>query len=548
MNEIKKPERGNFSTRIGFIMAAAGSAVGLGNLWKFPYITWTNGGGLFVLVYLVCVVLVGLPIMISEIAIGKLSQKDPVGAFKALGGASSPFRLVGILGVLSGFVILSYYSVVAGWSIEYTIKAAQDEFKSVPRNEMNRLLSNPQNLLLMKQKAFTEAIEAQETDSIKYELLKDAKIIDEKKTIAPEMVNLLYKDGLKDLASELKKNNKLEFWQDKFFTRHELRVDHVEWMSHQLLPVYSKSLFSGFLEDKSKTTLWHTVFMLMTLAIVIGGIHKGIEKFSKYLMPALLLMMIFMVMNSLMLDKEQEGIKFLLYGDSSKFNALSVLQALGHAFFTLSLGMGAMMTYGSYMSSKENVIRDSLWVTGFDTFIAILACMIIFPILFVYDMNPKSSSIGMLFTAIPLELHKLNLGYLMTIVFYILVFVAAITSAISLLEVVVSYLSDEMGLNRKKAALTAAGLIFAAGIPSALSGDFLGMADMIASTFMLPFGGLCIALFTGFKMDMKLIRQEFVDYGFSENLFRVFYFTIRYITPVLVLAVFAYSVAGIWKE
>lgn len=330
----------------------------------------------------------------------------------------------------------------------------------------------------------------------------------------------------------------------KFYERHAQRVDHEIWLNNLLQPKYSEKSFEDFLKSVWKPLFWHSIFMLITLLIVMGGIREGIEKVSRYMMPILLILMLFLVINSLMLDKEQEGVRFLLMGQPEKLHPYSILEALGHAFFTLSLGMGAMMTYGSYMSESDSAVRDSIWVTGVDTLIALLACLMIFPIIFAYNMNPTSGSIGILFTTLPLELKKLPIGSLLSVLFYILVFLAAITSAISLLEVVTSYFADDRGWGRRKAVLIAGGLVFLCGIPSAFSGSFLKNADNIASRFMLPIGGFFIAVYAGYKMDKNFLRDEFIKSGFTDRSFNIFYFVIRYISPTLVLAVFIHGLTG----
>jgi neurotransmitter:Na+ symporter, NSS family len=431
--------REHWSGSLVFILAAAGSAVGLGNLWKFPYITWKNGGGYFVLLYLICILGLGIPIMIAEIAIGKITAKNPLGAFKMLAGGDSKFRIVGIMGVLGSFLILSYYSVVAGWAMQYSVYAMDGTFNGI----------------------------------------ESAKAVE-----------------------------------------------------------YSSSLFKSFLDRPLLLVFWHTIFMALTTLIVLGGIKGGIERSVKVAMPVLFLIILFLVYNSLSLDKDFKTVKFLLQGDPSKINAHSILEAMGHAFFTLSIGMGVMITYGSYLPKNANVLANSFWVVGMDTAIAILACLMIFPIIFVYGMNPAEGGIGILFTTLPLELKKFPMGDFLLIIFYLLVVLAALTSAISLLEVVVTWFSDEKKYSRTKSVLIAAGLIYLAGLPSAYSvGTFLTLADNFTSQVLLPTGGLLIAIYTGYKMDLHLIQHEFSLHHQSKFHFKAFRFTIRYLAPILVFVV-----------
>lgn len=539
-NNVKLRE--HWSGRLAFVLAASGSAVGLGNLWKFPYITWQNGGGLFVLFYLLCIVLVGLPIMISEITIGKMTQKDPVGAFRALGGNHTPFRFVGLLGVLSGFVVLSYYSVVAGWSIEYSIKSLSNDFSKIPQAQVTQLLNKEENRKKLAAAAFNEALKKPVPDERKAQMLSDAGLLENINAGGP-VINKVFSENRDDLSQELQKNNRLEYYRNLFLNERKNAENYNTWQNEKLMPAYSTGMFVEFITDPVRTMSWHTVFMILSIVIVIGGIKGGIEKAVRFFMPILFILMIIMVVNSLMLDKEQEGVRFLLKGDSSKFTPKSVLDALGHAFFTLSLGLGAIMTYGSYLNKKDDAIVNSLWVTGMDTGIAFLATLMIFPIIFVYGLEPAGGGLGILFTTLPLELMKFPTGQLLTVLFYVLVFLAAFTSGISLLEVVVTYLVDEKGLSRFKATLIAGAAVYIAGVPSAIdTGSFLDYADKTATGIMLPLGGLFIALFAGWRIKTGLLKDEFIKHGYPMWSFNLFRFSIKFLTPTLVTVVFIYTV------
>ncbi|MES0489595.1 MAG: sodium-dependent transporter [Leptospirales bacterium] len=535
-----KNNRGRWSSKMSFIMAAAGSAVGLGNLWKFPYIAWNNGGGLFILIYLVAIVLVGLPIMIAEITMGKLSRKNPVGAFRTLSPPKSPFRFVGLLGILTAFIILSYYAVVAGWGIQYSIHSIQGKFYETPKEQIYPLLASEdtkgENLAFVKRKAFEEGTLEPLSDVLKEEMLIDAGIISIDDPPSSETINREWKNNREQISLKLQSQVNLEKWHDYFYSEKQISHDYISWIQKTLLPVYSVKLFVEFVGDPIRTIGFQTIIMLITMLIVIGGVGGGIEKFTRFFMPLLFFMMILLVINSLMLDNEQEGVRFMLFGDPGKLNQYSFLEALGHAFFTLSLGMGAMMTYGSYTRENSNVVSNAIWVTALDTIVALLACLMIFPIIFSYGLDPKES-IGILFTTLPLELFKFKGGNIISLVFYCLVLLAAITSAISLLEVVVAYLIDEWKLTRKVAALTATGAIYLLGIGSAVNGDFLEQADALAMIYLLPIGGFLIAIFAGYQINFDLLKKEFTDHNYPQWSITAFRISIRYITPCLVILV-----------
>ena len=613
-------DRERWSGKIGFILAAAGSAIGLGNLWKFPYITWENGGAIFLIVYLVCIFFVGLPIMICEIALGKLSQQNPVGAFKALGSKTTPFRFVGLLGIIGAFTLLSYYSVVAGWGLQYTLNSLENKFEPINEqvsaklmpeikeiaflqkvNDLNDLeksalkkdldlgngqfkemLKAPQFLLaeLKKYKLFSKWSEAtfklkQQEKNFKawqnvalqsvYEaenrsvLVENAFAASFKKFQQEVQDNKLSTDLTKLLTdnkfiqrqfSELESSEQLMMtlqiyqvkrkWLEKIFFEKNSAKDAKEWRKRALESDYSNNLFNSFLRNKPLVIMWHTLFFLITLIVVIGGIQGGVEKASKILMPIFLLIMMSLAIYNLSLDKEGSTFKFIFSGELSKFKTGSILEALGHAFFTLSLGMGCMITYGSYMKRESPILSDSVWVVGLDTFIAIIACLMIYPIIFVFHMEPGSAGMGILFTAIPMQLKSIAYGSSLTLLFYLLIFFAALTSAISLLEVVVTAFIDEFNMSRLKASLIAGVLIYFVGYPSALSDVFFGWADMMVSNVILPLGGLLTAIFVGYKMDIGLMKKEFERSNIPDFVFPIFKFTIRCFTPLLVLIVFIY--------
>jgi neurotransmitter:Na+ symporter, NSS family len=445
--------RGQWGTRLGFILAAAGSAVGLGNIWKFPYITGENGGGLFVLIYLVCIALVGLPIMIAEVLMGRATQSTPVGAFAKLAGEKSNWKLVGWLGVASGFVILSYYSVVAGWACNYLLMSVCDFF-------------------------------------------------------------------------------------------------------HDKSPEEIEGLFGVLYTAADINIFWHAAFMAMTLGIVVGGVSGGIEKWSRLLMPLMIALLVILAVRAVASKGIFDALDFLFLPHASKLKPSSILEALGHAFFTLSLGMGAMMTYGSYLSRKSNIVTSSLWITGLDTGIAMIACIAIFPILFTFDMEPGAGP-GLVFKTLPILFSQMKAGLLLAILFFALLIFAALTSAISLLEVVSATFIDLLGWSRRKAATVSAGAIFLLGVPSALAGsgklfgswstmfgqNFFDTMDYLASNWMLPMGGLLIAIFVGWFMKADLRQAALLEgtpeasRGLWTTVYTVWIVVLKFLVPLLVFLV-----------
>ncbi|MBC8203961.1 sodium-dependent transporter [bacterium] len=408
-------EREHWGSRTGFILAAAGSAIGLGNIWKFPFITGMYGGAAFVLAYLICIALVGFPVMLIEFAIGRRTQRNPVGAFKAL-APGTPWFMVGGLGVVAVFVILSYYSVVAGWTLGYIFAAISGAFHNLAE------------------------------------------------------------------------------------------------------PSQAKDYFENFGADPFKTIICHLFFMALVSFVVIKGVKKGIEKWSKILMPLLLVILVVLMIRGLTLPGAEDGVNFLVKPDFSKLNGNTILVALGHAFFTLSLGMGAMITYGSYLSRKENLLSSAVIIVFLDTFIALMAGIAIFTAVFAHGLAPDGGP-ALIFHVLPTVFPHIPGGYFFGILFFLLLFIAAITSGISLLEVVIAYFTDEKGWSRKTAVIVFGGLVFLVGVPSALSTGpladwkiFFGMTffdfmDYMSFKYMLPLGGFLMCIFVGYYWGAK----EFID-------------------------------------
>ena len=437
--------RGQWGTRIGFILATAGSAIGLGNIWKFPYITGENGGGVFVLIYLFCIALVGFPIMIAEMLVGRATHRSPVGAFDALAGKGTLWNFIGRLSILSGFVILSYYSIVAGWALNYFLMSMCHFFDGKTPGEI-------------------------------------------------------------------------------------------------------MSLFDVLISSGSINVFWHFIFMVLTIGIVYGGIKEGIERWSNILMPVLFLMLIFLLVTGIILDPKAFWQAFqYVFTPTTRLKPSGALEALGHAFFTLSLGMGAILTYGSYLPAEHDIPKSSIWVCILDTLIALSACLIIFPILFAFQ-KPPAQGAGLVFKTMPVLFSQIQGGLLISMAFFLLLTFAALTSAISLLEVVVSYCIDELKLDRHKACLLAGGAIFLFGIPSAVSGifpqwkelygkSFFDTMDYLASNWFLPMGGLLIALFVGWFMDAEKREREFKSGSSLGWLYPFWLWTLRIVSPILVFLV-----------
>lgn len=439
----------------GFVLAAAGSAIGLGNIWKFPYMAGANGGGAFVLVYLLCILLIGVPIMMAEILIGRRGQRSPIDSMRQLAaeaGASPAWRWVGGLGVLTGFLILSFYSVVAGWAMAYALKALVSGFSGISAAD-------------------------------------------------------------------------------------------------------SASQFGGLLASPMQLIVWHSLFMFLCFIIVARGIRGGIEWAVGWMMPLLFLLILILVGYAAWIGAFAEGFRFLFRPQFSELTRESVLMALGQAFFTLSLGMGAIMAYGSYLSSRESIGGTTMVVVGADTLVAFLAGLMVFPIVFAIGLEPQAGP-GLLFQTLPYVFGQMPGGNLFGFMFFLLVIFAALTSGISLLEPATAYLTERRGLSRVQAAGRLALVVWAIGLICALSFNllsgvhplgfvkafsgktFFDLLDGLTSNIMLPLAGLGAALFAGWVMAPQVVAEE-VRLG---RLYGLWYFLIRYVSPVLVALVLLNSI------
>ncbi|WP_319482260.1 sodium-dependent transporter [uncultured Draconibacterium sp.] len=444
MSNLPSGNRDSFSSKFGVIAAAAGSAVGLGNIWKFPYIAGVYGGAAFLFVYLAFILAIGLPVMLSELIIGRSSRKNAFGAFKVLAPGTS-WRYIGIIGVGAAFLILSFYGVVAGWSIEYVILSLKNGFS----------------------------------------------------TKSPDEIGML---------------------------------------------------FTTLIESPFKPVIFQLIFMVMSAAIVIVGIQKGIEKYTKILMPMLVVILVFLCVKSVSLEGAKAGLNFLFKPDFSKLTADGILSALGHAFFTLSLGMGTLITYGSYIKKDNNLVNTVINVTVADTVIALMAGIAIFPAVFAFGIEPSQGP-GLIFITLPNVFHQMPGGYIFSILFFVLLSVAALTSSISILEVVVAYFKEEFNMGRKASTILATVLISLLGVLCSLSMGVLSsytlfglnifdLMDWISANLFLPIGGMFIALFIGWHFGRKKVQEEVAQGGtLSGALLSIFMFLVKFIAPIAIAIV-----------
>jgi len=450
MSEQRTSIHGQWSSRWIFILAATGSAVGLGNIWKFPYITGENGGGAFVLVYLVCIAVIGIPIMMAEVLLGRRGRQSPIHTMRDLAkaeGRHKAWQLLGWSGVIAGFLILSYYSVIAGWALAYIIEAGAGSFSGQSAESVGKifaeLIANPQRLLF-----------------------------------------------------------------------------------------------------------WHTVFMLMTMTVVARGVKRGLEVAIRFLMPALFILLLIMVGYATSTGAFLEGLSYLFSPDFNKLTRAGIMTAMGHAFFTLSLGMGAIMIYGSYMPDNASIAKTSIIVAIADTLVALLAGMAIFPIVLSNGLEPGVGP-GLIFSTLPIAFGQMAGGGFFGTLFFILLAFAAWSSSISLIEPAVTWLIENQGFSRVKASVIAGVLTWLVGIGSVLSFNlaanvtfynktFFDCLDFLTSNIMLPLGGLFIAIFAVWAMKKQSTVAELkLGDGPAYNVWR---FCVRYVTPIAVILVFLNAV------
>jgi NSS family neurotransmitter:Na+ symporter len=447
MQRPNKSIHGQWSSRWAFILAATGSAVGLGNIWKFPYITGENGGGAFVLIYLACIIAIGLPVMMTEIMIGRRGRQNPVNSLESLSleAKTSPlWKYVGWCGVIAGFLILSYYSVIAGQAIAYMVRAFSGIFEGVT-------------------------------------------------------------------------------------------------------PDGAISIYNGLTSDPERLLAWHSIFIMFTMFVVARGVKHGLEKAVRFLMPSLFAILILLVVYSLTLGEYFDlAVDFLFSADFSKLTSKGVLTAMGHAFFTLSLGMGAIMVYGSYLPKETSITGVSISIALADTLVALLAGLAIFPLVFANQLEPAAGP-GLIFQTLPIAFGHIPAGDILGGLFFLLLVFAAWSSAISLIEPAVTWLIENRGFSRIQAAITTGIATWALGLLTVFSFNIgsqwtlfdlnpFEILDYLTSNIMLPLGGLLIALFAGWVMSIDNVKQELAIK--SSLLFIIWRLLLRYITPIAVSIVF----------
>ncbi len=436
---------GVWSSRWTFVLAATGSAVGLGNIWKFPYITGENGGGAFVLVYLACIAIIGIPVMVAEVLIGRRGCLSPINSMRIVtqeAGLHGGWTAIGWLGVLAGLFIMAFYSVVAGWALHHVVQTASGSFSGI--------------------------------------------------------------DGQQ-----------------------------------------AGSKFGEFLQNKEMLIAWHTVFSFMTFAVVAGGVTKGLGMVARVLMPFLFVALAVLLVYSIVEGDIAQGFTFLFDFKFDKLTWNGVLVALGHAFFTLSLGMGAIMAYGAYMPAHANVAGTVVTIGVLDTVVALVAGLAIFPIVFASPGLEASSGPGLMFISLPVAFGNMPLGLLFGTLFFVLIVVAAWSSAVSLIEPGVAFVTE---LGKFKRIVSTAILSFIAwlgGLACIFSNNWLGdkegsffvfeFLDGLTSQIMLPLGGLFIAVFVGWLMNKTVVASEMDAEG--HPLFEIWLFLVRYISPALIALV-----------
>ena len=446
---MQKNDRVNFGSKIGAILAAAGSAVGLGNIWRFPYEAGNHGGAAFILVYLACVFILGMPIMIAEFTVGRRAKASTGKAFGIL-APGTQWKWLGRLGVLSGLLILGYYSVVAGWTLEYIITSLSNGFAGK----------------------------------------------------GPE--------------------------------------DYV-------------AIFQNFSQDPVRPVVWCLVFLFLTHFVIVKGVKDGIEKSSKVLMPVLFILILVLAVCSMSLPDASKGLEFLLKPDFSKVNADVFLGAMGQAFFSLSLGMGCLSTYASYFGSDTQMGKTALSVGVIDTMVAILAGLIIFPAAFSVGIQPDAGP-SLIFITLPNVFQQAFggvpfLAMIFSLMFYVLLALAALTSTISLHEVVTAYLNEQFGMSRGRAAVWVTGFCVVTGVLSSLSlgvwnDKFFGLGffdllDFVTAKLMLPLSGLLVSLFVGWYLKRSLSYEELTNYGLQKApYFPIYMFILRYLAPVAIVFIF----------
>ncbi len=448
---MSKP-RAQFATRIGVIAASVGSAIGLGNIWRFPYEAGQHGGGAFLLIYILFVFAIGVPIICSEFLIGRSSHSNVLGAFQKLERKGSKWYLISYVGILSSLMILSFYSVVAGWTLEYTIQSVTG--------------------------------------------------------------------GLKDSS-----------------------------------PDYLANYFQEFTTQSNRSLMWTIVFLLLNYLIIRKGLKNGIERMSNIMTPLLFVILLVFCVNSLMMPGAADGLKFLFVPDFSKITPKVMLGALGQAFFSLSLGVSTLITYASYFKKDVPLVRSASIVAGLDTLFAIVAGLIIFPALFTYGIEPTEGP-KLVFEVLPYIFSQTPGGQIWATAFFFLLFLASITSTISMSEISISFFCEEWKMTREKASMlnTVIAIVFgslcALSFGAAADWKIFGMTvfdlfNFTTANLLMPVCGIVFAIFAGWFMDKKLVRSQLTnDETLKVRTYKSIVFSLRYIAPLAILSIFLYQLLG----
>ena len=437
---------------MGAILAAAGGAVGLGNIWRFPYMLGQNGGGAFLLVYILFVLLIGIPLMMTEFIIGRRSQRNVVGAYRSLSGGRKGWVLLGVFGILAAFLIYAFYSVVAGWTLNYIVMAFSGKLAG-------------------------------------------------------------------------------------------------------LEPAAVADTFSTFTQGSFWPLFYQLLFLVLTGLVITMGVQKGIEKVGKILMPILFLLLILMCVRSLTLSGSSEGMRFLFKPDFSKLTGQSVLSALGQSFFSLSIGMGAMVTYGSYIRKEDRLFKTSIWIALCDLLVAILAGVVIFPAVFAFGMNPASGP-ELVYVVLPNVFNNMPAGTLFAVIFFLLLGIAALTSTISLLEIIVAFAVEELHWKRSTASAVSTLLVFAVGAFCTLSfgplknvtllnRTIFDLFDLITASYLMPIGALLMTIFLGWCFPKVEVKDELSNGGTLKcKAFELYYIILRYIAPAALVVIIISGIVG----
>ena len=444
-------ESRGFTSNIGAILAAAGGAVGLGNIWRYPYMLGQNGGGAFLIVNMIFVLMIGIPLMMSEFVIGRRTQSNVLGAYRKM-ERKKGWGAIGNFSILAAVLIYAFYSVVAGWTLNYIVMSCTNQLAGLAPTEIAETF-----------KSFT---------------------------------------------------------------------------SHSFWPVF-----------------YQLIFLILTAVVISLGVQKGIEKISKILMPVLFILLLLMVVRSLTLPGAKEGLRFLFHPDFSKLTGAGVLGALGQSFFSLSLGMGAMVTYGSYIRKEDSLFKTSLWISVCDLMVAILAGVVIFPAVFSFGMDPAGGP-QLVYVVLPNVFNSMPMGGLFAAVFFVLLGIAALTSTISLQEIIVAFDVEELHWSRRKSSIVSMLVVFVIGIFCALSfgplqdvklfgRTFFDLFDLITASYLMPIGALAMTIFLGWFYPKVDVKDEITNGGtLKGNLFELYYFILRFVAPIALIIIIISGIVG----